>query len=282
MAWTALPNDMVEVVLGNLSAVELAGMSATCTSVNGLSRRLMDAQWKAQCDEAIVSCGRARIACIVALIAHYLQGNWLTCYFSAWEWTCAWVSADGMMHGPAPHNQVTRRMSEDGDFRLSLCVDLDDSSVILFVEARHSAGSYIKVQTSPDRKQVSIDVVTTRDADFHVVALVQAMLSEGLAQLVRHAGKLVVISIRGKANTHGVTQRGIKSLISPLMPFATCCGQADVHVAERDKFEEHVQFDGTCTVPSSGLGDLATSGPQYGLLRDVVCGSGVTPELPWY
>jgi hypothetical protein len=101
MTWNGLPHDVMDLILFGFSLVEVAQMSGTCKSFKAAYRRLMAAQQRARCEIAFASCGRARITCLLGVIAHLFKGEPLYTGGVDEGWDTCWISADGVLHGPA-------------------------------------------------------------------------------------------------------------------------------------------------------------------------------------
>jgi hypothetical protein len=272
MVWRALPDDMVEVILGNLRIDELARISTTCSEFKAASGRRMAVQQKARFDQAVKACGAQRIACLIALIAHLLHGYCLNAHFSAHKWSFCRITAGGVLTGPGPRTLAGQAMGAEGDFRISISLNWHDDWVALFfVETQEWGQSHLTVRISRDRRQVRISVAPTHDEDYQAVSLVQAMLSEGLAQFAHEAGKVVDISMKRSPTTSSCTQEGFKAQIISLLPYASLYTPGDLHMAV-----ERMQVGGLGPLHASGLADMATFKPQYALLRHIVPGYPVT------
>jgi hypothetical protein len=225
----SLPLEMLEEILGKLSLFEGARMAATCRTLHALYRPLMAREQKARYDLAVKSCGRERIACILALIKLLLTGRRLRPWdgkLAHGRWNDCWVCADGVLRGPTRLNPHSRERGED--ILASICPGQDwrDSphvyEIILFGPPSWQ-GAGVSFRVDRNRVGTLIDAVTTGDGNLHMVALLQALLSDGLAQSIHDAGQHVEIRLR-PVRIHSeseITREGLRAQIAPLLPFVS-------------------------------------------------------------
>jgi hypothetical protein len=80
----------------------------------------------------------------------------------------------------------------------------------------------LNVYFTDDRVGIAFRVVPNGDQDLEPLAFMQALLSEGVAEVFRDAGKDAEIQVEGlKYPADKVaTRAGLKAQIAPLLPFA--------------------------------------------------------------
>lgn len=278
MSWSSLPYDVVELILSNMSLIELARSSPTCGSFQTVYCKRMAVQQKSRLDLAEGFCGRERISCIVALIAHLLSGKALKRDFGAYQWNRCWISADGVLCGPVLNPSGSQFTFETGDFCVMICPN--KSSLWLnfdTVKAHNSPWSYLEATIRPESNGVKVSVFSSHDEDLRPVAMVQAMLSGGLAQFLQDAGKWAEIQILPSANSVRASAAGLKAQITPLLPFASRYMPADRHLENWEIFGERMQVgvEGSGAHSKGALerggrfGRVGGSMPQYALIQSV-------------
>jgi hypothetical protein len=82
------------------------------------------------------------------------------------------------------------------------------------------APGHLSVMIGLQARRITIDVIPCSDEDLKVVALLQAMLSQGLAQMICEAGRHAVVSVHPCPGRGVFTQAGLNAQILPLFPFA--------------------------------------------------------------
>lgn len=182
MSWRSLPDDVVELILTRLSLVELARVSATYSTFQAQYRRQLAREHGARCRLAVNYFGRKRITNITALIIQLLKGEPLNPSF------CDPPDIDALLRGAftfdltAPTVLVFRNHSRPVD--------------IITVEEILPTWKRLVVEVPRDRKGVQICLLPPGD-DKHVemLALVHAILSEGLAQFIHDAGMWCQVDI---------------------------------------------------------------------------------------
>jgi hypothetical protein len=222
-SWSSLPNDMVDVILANLSLIELAELSRTCTSFNAVYRRLIAQEQKARRNLAVNCCRLERIRVLARLTGHLLKDEVLHPCFFARAQNAWWISADGVLHGPVCAYGVRQLAREAGDIFVWMYLEKGPPAISnLFVEVTNCTAGQVTMQFNGERKGVTIYVFPTSQDDLAVVSVVQAMLSEGLADFVHEVGSRVEIRIRGPIIPGSrITPAGLKAQIAPLLSFAS-------------------------------------------------------------
>jgi hypothetical protein len=108
MSWSTLLDDVVEVILAQLSLFELARTSPTCRSFQAVYNRLMTKEQNSRCDLAADYFGRGRITCMSLLVQQLLSGEQSELGPISEVSTEYRMSADGVLSKQCPH-------SSDGD-----------------------------------------------------------------------------------------------------------------------------------------------------------------------
>jgi hypothetical protein len=201
MSWSDLPYDVMETILSKLSSVRLAQLSLTCKSFSTAYRKLTAAQQRARCKIAFASCGRERISRLLNLIVHLLNRQPLSP-----------VSADGVLHGPA---HTLPPQSSHGPEEMLVDVSLEHG---IDVKASGSSASSLKVIIYGTSKHAYFSIAPSDDEDVQGVAIVQAMLSLGMAEIFKDAGGHADIGVWHYAE--GSTRAGLEAQVAPLLPFA--------------------------------------------------------------
>jgi hypothetical protein len=215
MNWSYLPEELIPVILANLSLFELARISCTCRGFKAVYGRLMAAEQKSRRDLAVKSFGGKRIACLLALITHLL-GREIPGADSGKEGRKeGWISEDGELQDLRPCD-FSRNLVIS--FSLYLNCSPDRTTVVLVIPHK-SQWPGLLVDISCDRNNVSLRLSPASDGDLEMVAVVQALLSDGLAEFIRNSKKGA--EIRVLMGSKRCTRAGLKAQIFPLLPFAS-------------------------------------------------------------
>jgi hypothetical protein len=217
-SFSTLPDHMVEVILANLSLVELSRIFTTCRSFYGAYRRRNAAEQKLLSDLAEESWGHARIACVITLIAHFLQGKRFHPEYANSPVVNYFISAAGVLY----RTGVPPKLLED-----ILVVFREQKAWEpppffcnqIFIQARGRLPANLEVDLWRNRRGVRIKVVPQIPGDLGGVALMQGLLSCGLGQALRDAGQYARVDI-----SRGIglaTQAMLEELVAPLLPFAS-------------------------------------------------------------
>ncbi len=237
MSWDSLHEDLLILILANLSLIELARAARTCRSFKAVYVRLMAVQQQSRRDLAVKVFGRERIACLLALITHLLKKEPLGSN-SPEAMKEGWISADGVFH--AQHPRALPR-SLAGDMCVTVCLNLyRDLRTHLLVRAHDSFMAQLSVRISCDCKHVLFNLFPDTDDDLKVVGMVQAMLSWGLVDSINNAGKYAEIRIPHRSER--CTWAGLKSQIVPLLPYASRYIPWAGKAGDRECFEERMLF----------------------------------------
>jgi hypothetical protein len=237
MSWDSLHEDLLILILANLSLIELARASRTCRSFKAVYGRLMAVEQQSRRDLAVKVFGHERIACLLALITHLLKHRPLGPNSSE-EVKEGWISGDGVLHVQHPR---ALPKSLAGDMSVTVCLNLyRDRKIHLLVRAHDSFMAQLSVRISCDCKHVMFNVFPDTDDDLKVVGMVQAMLTWGLGGSINNAGKYAEICIPHRSER--CTRAGLKSQIVPLLPFASRYIPWEEMVGDRNCFEERMLF----------------------------------------
>jgi hypothetical protein len=232
-SWSDLPDDIVGEILAKLSLFELARVSLTCSSFHAVYRRLMAREQTSRCEMAIASCGVKRVRSLVAFLAHLLKGEPLNSVFLEREWNHCVITADGVMHGPWPTSRVKdidiAHLFNSENMVVKVCPNRGrrDCTHGILIRGPNWCWHNLTVQLNSNGKDAQFDVIPLSDADVTAVALLQAVMAEGLAQSIHDARKLVDICVRRSADRHQFTRAGLKAQILPLLPMSSCYTPVD-------------------------------------------------------
>jgi hypothetical protein len=223
--FSTLPFDMVEHVLSNLSLIELARISTTCSNFRAVYRTQIPREQKARCKLAVKLCGRERIACIVALIVDLLKGEPFSEDYHDAKWNECCISADWVLHGPLPRSSAgSRPKRKPGDIRVWIMPGTQDCSQPLYGSIALTAGNWqlsrITVKVLRSGKGAVIEVVPTWDGDLEVVSLMQALLSEGLLRFVRDKGQNLEVCVRRASDGPIPSHAVLRAQVAPLLACA--------------------------------------------------------------
>jgi hypothetical protein len=240
LGWSTLPFDVVELILANLSLVELARVSTTCSAFGAVSRTQMPREQKARCKLAVRLFGQERTGRIVALILHLLKEKPWSEHFLHGEWNECWISADGVLKGPAPQSLPHRMQPEHGDIRVWALPGTGDDSIThhsrIMLRAQNWDWSCITILFHRKGPGAVFDVVTLGDDDLEVVALLQALLNGGLAQFVQDEGQQLEVSVR-RGRCGPISSRAVlRAQVAPLLPYAPRYSQVEKTLDEWEIF----------------------------------------------
>jgi hypothetical protein len=176
----------------------------------------MDELQKARCALALKRFGRERVVGIGALIAPgsmVVPVQRVYSYLDRRYATRCWISADGTLHvnntSQSPANMDARDMLVLVYPTEHLCMRLDLPN-----------DTYVHFSIWPEKRILDICIVPWSDEDLEGVALVQALMSGVLAQILQDGTLSLRICVSGQART-GCTNAGMKAQITPLLPFAS-------------------------------------------------------------
>jgi hypothetical protein len=228
IGWETLPFEVQELILAQLTLMDLARVATTCKVFHAVFPGVVAKEQSARCNIAAECFGRGRITYIAGLVERIFKGEALgiSAAKSKRGRSRCWISADGKAHGSRPHPH-----------RFSLQNPHDRDSMVccswrpyaggfpgLYISAFAKKGTEVYMQFD-GKTGASIFVLPTANGDFEGVALVQALLSEGLSRICRDAGQPIHIHVRGLAVSSGLTKAGCKAQIAPLLPYGTHCPQ---------------------------------------------------------
>ncbi len=214
-SWNDLPDHLVEVILAHLSLVDLWATLKTCRSFHTAFCRQLDVEQKSRCDFAAMRFGTKPIACLRTLITRYLKGERLEPGVVNENWNCYCISADGVLRRTEPHRWACRYATQPGEICVSALVHQPGYAITnpytLWVRAHAWEQPLLLVATSLDRSCSTICVKPRCDEDLEGVALVQALLSGGLAESIHDGGQSAEIRVGRPAARFGFTRKGLKA-----------------------------------------------------------------------
>jgi hypothetical protein len=228
MGWDALPQDVEEAILSNLSLVELARVSRTKSFFLTVFHKRRAEEQKALREVAAERFGSARITRIITLVERFYKRQLLdACLADSPPKTSCWIYEDGSCRRERPEPEP---LSAGQFFRqIGIEVEIEllgngaDAGMRITIEAQH--WSQVRLLLCHNFR-ACVFVYPRREEDLRGLALVQALLSEGLAQIVADAGQRTFIYITGINMQMRFTQAGLKAMVAPLVPFAPSCSLA--------------------------------------------------------
>jgi hypothetical protein len=233
MGWSALPNELEDLILDMLPVVELARISRTCSSFSAASSRRLIEQQKACCDLALAFWGRDRIQTVVAIAETFLKGERLnskteghSCIFGDG------VCGDGIqgisravLKCYGAHGQL-----KDNDTKTTVHISAATCNPYIFMHM--GVGDHPKVDLMIDRtaKTAWIWVYPQGDDDLVGVGFVLALLSGSVSPLFHDGGLSINILVTG-ASTGNFSVAGLQAQVAPLMPMVSSYRLAKANTA---------------------------------------------------
>jgi hypothetical protein len=209
-----LPVEMVELILSNLSWPDVARFAFTCSAFKSAFHQAQPREQERRCTLAVARFGRARINWIADLISRSLRGESISrgnggprsgsCRI------CPNVKFLESSHYPGPPIPLKARE-----------VYVDAVGWGMHMELTPQKGSQIFVRTCRKRRMAMISVYPCNNEDLAGVALLQVLLSGGLAPLSGDVWEHFDIRVMGYSWNAGITQAGLRMQIAPLLPFAS-------------------------------------------------------------
>jgi hypothetical protein len=213
--WSAVPPELQELILANLSLVEVTRVSWTCKSFHAAFCRQLAREQEARYNLAVGCAGHERILRIKSLIKSILDDDGLDPDVGTHSRVEGWIYRDGTFHSEPPAHHVPGTPEwRAGDYsmhvsvhqthglRLSVCTR-GTSYVCMYIRRRADRESYIAINLSSD-------------VDTEEVALVQALVSGDLGPSLRRA-RLTSIYIRGKSALGAFSEGGMEAQVAPLL-----------------------------------------------------------------
>jgi hypothetical protein len=248
MDWTALPYELEDVVLGNLSLRQLADVSPTCQRFDQIIRQKLAKEQNSRCDLAISRFGRERVDRIADITHSFLNAH-SSHSQSVKRAACSWsISDDGALHiapasHPARHSRGVRDdfwyISEDGKVHsgeaagigtagdvlgkgrdVSVWVSLVSYPATLHVEVSWRDGLGLNMTFGPVKGPFGVSLRPCSDEDVIGMALVQGLLSANFAPSVSEGCRRPEVHISWSDSNQGFTSVGLETLIAPLLPLA--------------------------------------------------------------
>jgi hypothetical protein len=230
-SWSALPQELEELILDHLSLVELTRASATCRTFHAAFGRQLAHTQKARCDVAVDCIGRLRLVRITSVINSFLKGQALGLDMGTSSipghdpivYGCIWK--DGVFQ-PAQAPLRGWVMDDAGRgawfVRVRLDVTADGkpfpgASLHISVRARQVTRIDLSIVRRHGHEQSSISMNLDGTAGFEELGLLQALFSGEFAPNWQDAGPLM-IHVWGSFQDGKVSQAGIEAQIAPLVP----------------------------------------------------------------
>jgi hypothetical protein len=242
--WRALPYELEEAILANLSLPKMADLSTTCKRFDHLFHQKLAKEQKARYDLAVAQFGKERLARIADIVHGFIAqlydphtGRRLKRYWSLdkagllhlraippgavyggrtkWSWL---MSQDGTLHdekalrGGKGHGSAHKA----GDVRVRV-TSSNDPTMLRFDVWFHK-GSCVSITAGWARGRCSFSVEPSGNEDVGGVALVQALLSGEFAPIVGEGRPLASVHVSGR--NRGLRFAGLATLVAPLLPLA--------------------------------------------------------------
>jgi hypothetical protein len=240
--WSLLPDDITETIFGILTLLELARISPTCRSFHALYCQRMAAQQKSLCNLALRSFGHGCINRIAGLIKAFFKGGFDNPAFASWSFY--WVCPEGVMHKNVLPYEPKLGSTNVSFYLVERRSSYYHSSCYHVIQVRPPNNSMVFFRF-PNRRSTIIQICPESDGDVEGLALVQALLTGGLARFMCDSGRRAEINFRlpDDPDPAKFTLAGMKDQIGPLMPFAsryTCVGRSGGGL---DTFEPRIHIE---------------------------------------
>jgi hypothetical protein len=176
LGWKDLPEDMEEEILPRLSLLEMARTSALCRSFRARYRTRMAAEQEARCKLAIKSFGIERIARIVSVITHHLEGESRFPGLVDGKWHHFWVSTAGVLQGPCSRNEAVEKSDAENismSFFPAYRTTGYGTEDCLLVGLPDWRRDQLTMWLRRDLKGVTFKVYPKSDADLLMMAMIQ-------------------------------------------------------------------------------------------------------------
>jgi hypothetical protein len=274
MSWSALPDDMVGVILGNLSLLDFARISRTCSAFHALYRQQLAAVQEALTALAQKSFGQQRIMRIGGVITRFLKREALPVGYVEHNMNIYEISAEGVIS----RVRGTTHLTGEGPFVTLVIAEplyyARYHADTLWVHARLRSRLLMRIHRAGWGH--AIGIFPENDQDFEGVALAQTLLSGGLAKCIRDSGQCADLSIYPGLDG-AATRAGLKSQIATLMPFSSYYMRGGRLFDAFYGFTESMQIGHTYRpvkiMQSGHVGSLADKGTAQGVDNTVIRGS---------
>jgi hypothetical protein len=221
--WSALLEDLQQLVLTKLSPFDLTRASRTCKQFHGVVPRVLAGEHHARCNLAAECFGSERITCISRFVHSMFQGESLEPYFVA-DSTPArlWISEDATPSEVGPSPYCCHEVVKEAVVQVRVDANPGTTPHLLAMDvlAQNGAELHLRVERA---QCVYISVSIRKDADLEGVALVQALLRGGISGLLRNPEQCIHILVQGASKSSGVTPAGLKAQIAPLLLYGPHC-----------------------------------------------------------
>jgi hypothetical protein len=212
MSWPALPLELEDLILANLSLCELARASRACHTFQSAFRKQLAIEQDARSQIAIHIAGLARIEGIVSLTKHYIQGDADSAKLKG---NVGRISADGTLHVQRSHPFLPQPPFNPGGIDASFLLD----GLSLSVRMEAVLQSEVCINVYRQHGLVDIYVCPRSDEDFDGVSLVQCLLGSALGPCINEGGLAIDVHVRGYSTT--CTCTGLQAQVVPLLPLAS-------------------------------------------------------------
>jgi hypothetical protein len=287
-SWSSLPDDVVEVILSNLSTLsllKLARIGRTCTSFQTLYRRQLAAVHEARTALADKSFGQKRMERIGDFIIHFLKGEALGPDSVEHETNMYRISADGAVSDVRRAGHVTEEADDvfvSTDITYPFFRTHHNLDTLLVHYGRNI--SRLLMQIRRTGRGPLIDIFPENDGDLEGVALAQTLLSGGVAKCICDLGQCADLSLHPATN--GATQAGLKFQIATLIPFSSRYTRVGPMSKNSCRFTEKMQIGGKrrpiTNMQTGWMGFFADKGTAQGLGNTVVQESATEALEPIY
>jgi hypothetical protein len=237
-----LGDKEVEAILKALPLCEAVRIAVTCKTYKRVFKRLMGEQQKARWELALRTFGNQRIACILSLIVDVLNGRLSNLVFVPDKSNYFWITVDGVLQGPSASPSSSPYKSQTGD----VCISIELSGgVIKYIEvmAKHWPAPRLAIHIPPECGFATMSVVPLHDEDFEPVALAQALLHKGLAQILRASNRFGDVCVRQFLAPGVITREGLIVQIAPLVPLGSGYRHEEVMPGSCRTVKEVVQMN---------------------------------------
>jgi hypothetical protein len=219
MSGSCLPANMVEVILGNLSLLELARVSSTCRAFHALYRKQLAAIREACTALSNKSFSQKQILRLGDVITRFLKAEAWGLDFIDHDTNFYQISAEGVISHVLQSPQMTAE-ARDAFVSPSInqplyfaCFGPDTLSV------RGRNASRLLMRIHRTQRGHAINIFPKNDEDLEGVALAQALLGGGLAKYIRESRQGANLSMH--SGWGGATRAGLKRQIATLVLFSS-------------------------------------------------------------
>lgn len=212
MGWSSLPDDMVDLILGSLSLVELGRVSTTCRSFHTFFCKWMAAQQKARCDLAVEWFGRERVTCLADIVNGVLKWESLDETLTMDRLHIRHTAILGRLWFENPLRHMARQSCEAGHIEMRYAM----YPTLAYVRVLTPNQTWVRLRVDAIEKKVVITLAGSAGlVGLEGVSLVQALLSWGFGPQ-HDAWPHADVSIFREGSTF--TRAELDAQIAPLLP----------------------------------------------------------------